>query len=133
VVKPYKTREDSTEAQNEDQTRWSEKLLEKYEKLHNTVLDNLPNLWNAFEFVLSVKAILNIKACTLPFAGIILSPPSSLKTLIIQLLKRRPNTFYTHIFSPKSFVFHSTAVKRDELNNIDLLPKIKNKLLLALN
>jgi hypothetical protein len=78
-----------------------------------------------------VKAILNIRDCTLPFAGIILGPPSSRKTVIIQLLKGRANTFHTHNFSPKSFVSHSTAVKREELKNIDLLPKIKNKLFLT--
>lgn len=134
MVEPYKTGgegEGNDESQDEDQTRWSEKLLEMYESLHTTVLNSLPSLWNAFEFALSVKAILNIDGCTLPFAGIILGPPSSLKTVIIQLLKGRPNTFHTHSFSPKSFVSHSTAVKREELKNIDLLPKLKNKLLLT--
>jgi hypothetical protein len=94
--------------------QWQSKLLEKYEALRTTVANNLPNLWNAFEFGLSVKTILNIKGCTLPFAGIILGPPSSLKTVVIELLKKqkRANPFHTHSFSPKSFVSHSTAVKR---------------------
>jgi hypothetical protein len=35
--------------------------------------------------------------------------------------------FYTDNFSAKSFVSHSTAVKREELEKIDLLPRIKDK------
>jgi hypothetical protein len=112
---------------------WQSKLVEKYEALHTTVLNNLPNLWNAIEFGLSVKTILNIRGCTLPFAGIILGTPSSLKTLVIELLKKqkRANPFHTHSFSPKPFLSHSTAVKREELEFVDLLPKIKNKLFLT--
>jgi hypothetical protein len=78
------------------------------------VLNNLPNLWNALEFGLSVKTILNIRGCTLPFAGMILSPPSSLKTVVIELLKKqkRANPFHAHSFSPKSFLSHSTCCKK---------------------
>jgi hypothetical protein len=85
------------------------------------------------EFGLSIKNILHIKDCTLPFAGIILGPPSSLKTLVIELLKKqkRASPFHTHSFSPKSFVSHSTAVKREDFQLVDLLPKIKNKLFLT--
>jgi hypothetical protein len=93
---------------------WQSKLVEKYEALHTTVLNNLPNLWNALEFGLSVKTILNIRGCTLPFAGMILSPPSSLKTVVIELLKKqkRANPFHAHSFSPKSFLSHSTCCKK---------------------
>jgi len=85
------------------------------------------------EFGLSIKNILHIKDCTLPFAGIILGPPSSLKTLVIELLKKqkRASPFHTHSFSPKSFVSHSTAVKREDFQLVDLLPKIKNKLFIT--
>lgn len=122
---------DDERQQDDDLARWSEKVSEKYENLHNTVLNNLPNLWNAFEFALSVKTILNIRYCTLPFAGIILGPPSSLKTVIIELLRGRTNTFHTHSFSPKSFVSHISGLNEDKLRRIDLLPRIKNKLFLT--
>lgn len=92
---------------------------------------NLPNLWPALEFALSIKTILNIKDCTLPFAGILLGSPSSLKTVSIELFRKWPQTYYTENFSAKSFVSHSTAVTRQELAEIDMLPKIKNKLFLT--
>lgn len=110
---------------------WQSKLYQKYINLKQVCSDNLPGLWDSLEFELSVQKILNIRDCTLPFAGIVLGPPSSLKTVGIDLFRKWPNTYYTDSFSAKSFVSHSTAVKREELEKIDMLPKIKNKLLLT--
>jgi predicted transcriptional regulator len=110
---------------------WQTKLVEKYQKLHDTVQEHLPNLWESLEFELSIQKILNIKDCTLPFAGIVLGRPSSLKTVGIEMFRVWNNSFYTDNFSAKAFVSHSTAVKRQELGQIDLLPKIKNKLFLT--
>ena len=92
---------------------------------------NFPNLWESLEFELAVKNILHINNCTLPFAGIVLGSPSSMKTLGIELFRNTKNAFYSDNFSAKSFVSHNTAVKREKLTQIDLLPKIKNKLFLT--
>jgi hypothetical protein len=110
---------------------WQTTLLSKYSNLHDKVFELIPELWKPLEFMLSVKTILNIKDCTLPFIGIILGPPSSVKTVTIELFRNCSNTFYTDNFSAKSFVSHNTAVSRDKLPNIDLLPKIKNSLFLT--
>jgi predicted transcriptional regulator len=115
----------------EEAAKWSEKLKEKYDNLHKVVSNNLPNLWPALEFALSVKSILNVKDCTLPFAGIILGPPSSLKTVVIELFKGCEYTFHTHDFSPRSWVSHNAAVKKEKLKDVDLLPMTKNKLFLT--
>jgi hypothetical protein len=127
MVTPYETGDNNSDRQPDDVARWSEKMLEKYEALHTTVLNNLPSLWPAFEFALSVKTILNIRDCTLPFAGIILGPPSSLKTVVIELFKGRQNVFHTHNFSAKSFVSHISGLSEEKLQKIDMLPRIKNK------
>ena len=55
---------------------WSAELRKRYQKLHEVVEQNLPNLWHSLEFELSIQKILNIKECTLPFAGIVLGSPS---------------------------------------------------------
>ena len=110
---------------------WQLELISKYRNLRNTCNDNLPGLWDSLEFELAIQKILNIEDCTLPFAGIILGPPSSLKTVGIELFRKWINTFYTDSFSAKSMVSHSTAVKKEELAKIDMLPKIKNKYLLT--
>jgi hypothetical protein len=110
---------------------WQTKLVQKYNDLHDVVRKNLPSLWHSFEFGLSIMNILNIKDCTLPFAGIVLGKPSSLKTVGIELFRKSRHTFYTDKFSSKSFVSHSTGVPKEQLVEIDLLPKIKNKCFLT--
>jgi hypothetical protein len=110
---------------------WQLKLTEKYQRLYGIVKENLPNLWDSLEFELSIQKILNIKGCTLPFAGIVLGRGSSMKTVGIEMFRNSKNTFFTDNFSAKAFVSHSTAVKRQELEQIDLLPKIRNKLFLT--
>ncbi len=107
------------------------RLLEKYECLKKVTLTNIPKLWPALEFALSVKSILNIKDCNLPFAGILLGPASSLKTVSIELFRGPNNTFYTDNFSAKAFVSHNSVVSKDKLKEIDMLPKIKNKFFLT--
>jgi predicted transcriptional regulator len=110
---------------------WYGDLLEKYNNLRNKVIENLPNLWDSLEFELSVQKILNIKDCTLPFAGIVLGRGSSMKTVGIEMFRNSKNTFFTDNFSAKAFVSHSTAVRKQDLEKIDLLPKIRNKLFLT--
>lgn len=110
---------------------WQAQLLDKYQNLKNVCNDNLPGLWDSLEFELSIQKILNIADCTLPFAGIVLGRPSSLKTVGIELFRKWQSVFYTDSFSAKSMVSHSTAVKKEELAKIDMLPKIKNKYLLT--
>lgn len=110
---------------------WQAELTKKYALLKQTIEQTLSNVWYPVEFALSVKSILNIGACDLPFAGIILGAPSSGKTLAIELFRKWPRTFYTDSFSAKSFVSHSTGVTKEQLPDIDLLPKIKDKFFLT--
>jgi hypothetical protein len=110
---------------------WRSKLLKKYWNLKTISDKNFPGLWFSLEYQLSIKSILNIKDCTLPFIGIILGRPGSQKTLGIELMRNEKYTYYTDSFSARAFVSHSTAVKREQLADIDMLPKIKNKLFLA--
>jgi hypothetical protein len=112
--------------------QWQSKLREKYSTMQNEVQNTMPEIWPGLEFELSILRILNIEGCSLPFIGIILGRPSSYKTVIISLLKKWPNTFYTDNFTARSFVSHSTAVSsKEELEEIDMLPKIKNRLFLT--
>jgi hypothetical protein len=48
---------------------WRDKLLIKCQSLKSAVDKNLANLWPSLEFESSIQKILNIKDCTLPFAG----------------------------------------------------------------
>lgn len=110
---------------------WQSSLEHSLFDLKSTVDRNFPNLWETLEFALAIRNILHIKECTLPFSGIILGPPSSMKTLAIELFRNTNNIFYSDNFSPKSFVSHSTSIKKEELAEVDLLPKLKNKFFLT--
>jgi hypothetical protein len=110
---------------------WRNTLNQKYVNLMKVIHENLPPLRLQIELQLSVKSVLNIKDCTLPIAAIVLGAPSSLKTQGIELLRKWPHTYYTDNFSARSFVSHNTSVTREQLKEIDLLPKIKNKIFLT--
>jgi hypothetical protein len=111
---------------------WISKLIDKYQNLHDIVDRNISELWPGLEFELSVLRILNILGCTLPFIGIILGRPSSTKTVTINLPRKWYCTYYSDNFTAKAFVSHSTAVaSKEELTQIDMLPKIKDKLFLT--
>jgi hypothetical protein len=122
---------DIDDRKTDEVAKWREKLKERYEHLRRVVSDNLSNLWPALEFALSVKSILNIRHCNLPFAGIVLAPPSSLKTVNIDLFKGCENVYHTHEFSPRAWVTHNSAINKEKLKDYDMLPKVKNKLFLT--
>ena len=110
---------------------WQKKLEQQYIDLKKMVNDNIPEIWPGLEFGLSTLRILNISGCNLPFIGLILGRPSSYKTQIISLLSKWYCTYYTDDFTAKSFVSHSTSVPKEELAEIDMLPKIKNRFFLT--
>jgi hypothetical protein len=110
---------------------WQATLSQKYKTLYYTVQKNLPHLWPSLEFDLSIKNILHIKDCTLPFGGVVLGKPSSLKTVGIQMFRKSRHTFYTDSFTARSFVSHSSGLSEELLQQIDLLPKIRNKCFLT--
>jgi hypothetical protein len=73
---------------------WEKTHRQKYEALRSVVNENnLGALWTPLEFTLSIKCILNIKDITLPFAGIILGAPSTLKTVSLIMLNKWPQAY----------------------------------------
>jgi hypothetical protein len=110
---------------------WCTLVKSKYDNLKKVIEGNLPQLWLAIEFILAIKSIMNIQGVTLPWFGILLGRASSLKTAGIEALRNTPGTLYTDIFTAKAFVSNSTAVSKDKLKDIDLLPKIKDQLFLV--
>jgi len=110
---------------------WNRVLAGQYQNLYKTVDELIPEIWRPLEFALSIKAVLNIKNCTLPFAGIILGAPSSLKNVIVELFRLWKNSYYTDNFSAKSLVSHYAGVEEKKLQEIDMLPKIKDKFFLC--
>ena len=116
---------------NSSMEEWQSAVQAKYQHLKNAADEQVPGLWLPLEFAISVKSILNIDNITIPFIGIVLGPPSSYKSVAVDLPKGARDTFYTDNFSPKAFVSHNSNMSEEELQDLDLLPKTKNKLFLV--
>jgi hypothetical protein len=110
---------------------WKDGLQKRYEIMKEATKRNFPNAWEGLEFTLAVLKILNVGECTLPFAGIMLARSGGNKTLSSSMLVPWPFVYYTRHFTAKAFVSHNTAVTREALQHIDMLPRIRFKMLLT--
>jgi hypothetical protein len=110
---------------------WSRILLEKRLKLNSKINEYFPDVSLLVDFELSIKKILNIEDITLPFMGIVFAVPSSLKTAFFKLLRNLKYSYYSDKFTARAFVSHSATVTKEKLAEIDMLPQIKDKILLT--
>lgn len=104
------------------------KTLEEVEKI---IKKNFPSIWFETKACLSACATLclkNLNGC--PSLNLV-GNPSGEKTTVLSFFYGHKNTYISDDFTPRSFVSHSTNVKFEELENIDLLPRIKNKILIT--
>lgn len=111
--------------------KWQKGMQIRYETIRKTVIELMPDVWPSLEFELAVRNILYIRETERPFGGILLGRPSSSKTLGIGLFKGQRNIYYTDDFTAKSWQSHSTAITKEELKDIDMLPMIENKFFLT--
>lgn len=100
-------------------------------KIEETIFNNFPELIEPAKLGLSVFATLLLKDNVNPVGINFEGAPSSSKTTILSFFYNTKISFKTDNFTPKSFVSHATNVKKSELESIDLLPKIKHKVLIV--
>jgi len=106
-------------------------LAEERLKLKREIEANFPNRFHAIEAGLAVKAQMLIDGITQPFVLIFMGPPSTLKSTVLEIILSLPNCYRSDSFTPRSFVSHSANVKKEKLEKIDLLPRIKHKTLVT--
>jgi hypothetical protein len=111
--------------------QWSSILLEKRIKFNDKVSEYFPDMPLLSDFELSIKTILNIADITLPFMGLVFAVPSSLKTQFFELLRKLGYSYYSDKFTARAFVSHSATLANDKLHEIDMLPMIKDKILIT--
>jgi hypothetical protein len=111
--------------------QWNTTLLEKRIKFNDKVTEYFPDISLLTDFELSIKTILNIEDITLPFMGIVFAVPSSLKTAFFELLRVLQYSYFTDKFTARAFVSHSAKISKDKLQEIDMLPMIRDKILLT--
>lgn len=90
-----------------------------------------PGLWNATETCLSVTAQLKIADVANCLLLIFVGAPSSRKTTMLSWFDGLDITYRSDGFSPASFVSHFAGASKKRLAEIDLLPRVKNKILLT--
>jgi len=89
--------------------------------------DNFPALVKPAEICASVIAQLLLNDVTNPFALALVDVPSSGKTITLNFFDVPELIYSTDDFTPASFVSHASNVKREELAQVDLLPRIRFK------
>ena len=111
--------------------KWKEGLDQRYCKLKTDTETHFSKAaWQGLELVLSARCILHVRDCTLPFMIILLGKPAGNKTLPIELLRGTPNTFYTDKNTAPAWVTHMSGLSEEDLVMKDMLPKVKEKMLL---
>jgi len=103
------------------------------EAVYDVVGRNFPEISAETIACLSVVATLLLEDQQNPVAVNFEGPPSSAKTTLIDFLDDAgaDKVYKSDKFTPKSFVSHSANVKRDKLDEVDLLPRIRHKTFLV--
>jgi len=100
--------------------------------LKTLVKDNFPELWSEVEAALSVAAILRLKNAANPACLIYEGDPASGKSTVAEMFTGfKKLTYLSDKFSPAAFVSHAANRTQQALKSIDLLPRIKYKLLIT--
>jgi hypothetical protein len=94
--------------------------------------ENFPTYLKPAEICLSVQAQLLLNDVSNPFALALVDVPSSGKTIILNFFDGAIElTYTTDNLTPASFVSHATNVKREDLAEVDLLPRIRYRTLIV--
>jgi hypothetical protein len=91
-----------------------------------------PAILQEAEICLSVAATLLLADLMNPVAVNFEGPPSTAKTTMLDFFVRADDKCYrSDKFTSKSFVSHSASTSRERLDEVDLLPRIRHKLILV--
>jgi hypothetical protein len=96
-----------------------------------TISTNFPAFARAAEICASVVAQLLLNDAANPFALALVDVPSSGKTITLNFFDVPVLAYTTDNFTPASFVSHASNVKREELANVDMLPRIRYRTLIV--
>lgn len=104
--------------------------FESYPSWRGIIRKNFPRLILATEVVASLFGQLLIKDISNPGALVVIDVPSAGKTVTLNFFSGFEKSLSLDNFTPASFVSQAANVKPEKLKDIDLLPKIKDKVLI---
>jgi hypothetical protein len=104
--------------------------------VEKTIRRHFPDLWPAVEIGLATCATLLLRDNVNPVALIYVGPPSAGKTTVASMFEGttfagEPLCYRSDKFTPAAFVSQSAQATAKKLKEVDLLPRIKHKVLLT--
>ncbi len=99
--------------------------------VRQTIEEHFPGLWPAVDVTLSTSATLILEDNANPGTVILNAGPSKIKTTVAGMLADHPLCYVSDNFTPASFVSHAANVARNQLAQVDLLPRIRHKVLVT--
>lgn len=100
-------------------------------ELEKIITQNFPDIWfetRACTSLFAAMSLKNLNGC--PSLNLV-GAPSGEKTTILSFFYNHDISYLSDDFTPKSFVSHSANIKSKDLDKIDLLPRIRNKVLIS--
>lgn len=84
---------------------------------------NFPGLWQTIEAILAAEATLRIAGIKDPASMFLTGDPSSEKGTALSATKDHPSTYWSDKFTPAAFVSQAANKSKEQLAEIDLLPR----------
>lgn len=105
----------------------------------NALLNLLNHVQDSFDLRLarmaevcaSVIATLMLEDTVNPVGLVLIDNPSSGKTTVLSIFYNLPVVYRSDNFTPSSFVSHAANIKKKQLAEVDLLPRIRHKALIV--
>jgi hypothetical protein len=101
------------------------------EELKKVIVKNFPSIWFETKACLAACATISLKNLNGCPSLNLIGSPSGEKTTALSFFYGQDKTYLSDDFTPRSFVSMSANVPKEDLGEVDLLPKIKNKILLT--
>jgi hypothetical protein len=102
-----------------------------FKEWQRVISANFPAYARPAEICASVIVQLLLNDVSNPFALALVDVPSSGKTITLNFFDVPHLAYTTDNFTPASFVSHASNVKREELANVDMLPRIRYRTLIV--
>ena len=108
-----------------------DRSIETLNQLQDIILEKFSSVWFETKACLSACAVLSLKDLNGCPSLNLVGNPSGEKTTVLSFFYGQNKTYISDDFTPRAFVSHSANVSADELEEVDLLPKIKDRVLIT--
>lgn len=105
--------------------------VKNLQQLEKIIKENFPSIWFETTACLSLFASLSLKNLNGCPSLNLVGNPSGEKTTVLSFFYNHNLSYVSDDFTPRAFVSHSANIKKEELADVDLLPKIKNRVLIS--